>query len=123
MLIPHDTRTALDAVVDLVNTAPGDGREDGLPDVEALGEFVRRHDVSDVGELGPRDLKALHAVRDRFAEVFAQKRSCTAAISSSRPITPRKIIRGGWESANRQPRGSGVGAGGCPREVSSISGR
>lgn len=79
MLIPHDTRTALDAVVDLVNTAPGDGREDGLPDVEALGAFVRKHHVSDVGELGLRDLKALHGVRGRFAEIFAASDGRTAA--------------------------------------------
>ena len=37
MLITHDTRCALDAVVDLVNTAPeGDAAPDGLPDVAAL---------------------------------------------------------------------------------------
>lgn len=38
------------------------------------------------------------------------------------PITVRKIINGGWESAKRQPRGSSVGAGAWPREVSSIAG-
>ncbi|MEU1280390.1 CGNR zinc finger domain-containing protein [Streptomyces sp. NPDC005805] len=79
MLIPHDTRIALDTVVDLVNTAPEDGREDGLPDIKALDEFVRSHHVSDVNELGQRDLKAIQQVRARFAEVFAAPDSRTAA--------------------------------------------
>ena len=43
MLITHDTRCALDAVVDLVNTAPEDDpAQDALSDVAALADFVRR---------------------------------------------------------------------------------
>ncbi|MFE9886995.1 CGNR zinc finger domain-containing protein [Streptomyces scopuliridis] len=84
MLIPHDTRIALDTVVDLVNTAPeedsgGVGSTDGLGDVEALYGFVRSHDISGVGELGNRDLRAVLNVRDRFAEVFAAPDSRSAA--------------------------------------------
>ncbi|MEU9775722.1 MULTISPECIES: CGNR zinc finger domain-containing protein [unclassified Streptomyces] len=79
MLIPHDTRVALDAVVDLVNTAPEDDREDGLADIAALEEFVRRHNVSGVDRLGPRDLRAVQGIRDRFAEVFAAPDSRSAA--------------------------------------------
>ncbi|QDY75901.1 CGNR zinc finger domain-containing protein [Streptomyces qinzhouensis] len=73
MLIPHDTRFALDMVVDLVNTAPQDDRDqgDGLPDVAALDTFVRAHSISGVGELGARDLQAVQEVRERFAEIFA----------------------------------------------------
>ncbi|MFE4372927.1 CGNR zinc finger domain-containing protein [Streptomyces sp. NPDC056835] len=76
MLIPHDTRIALDTVVDLVNTAPeedsgGAGATDGLGDIEALYGFVRSHDISGVGDLGNRDLRAVLDVRARFAEVFA----------------------------------------------------
>ncbi|MFD7315440.1 CGNR zinc finger domain-containing protein [Streptomyces sp. NPDC059883] len=78
MLIPHDTRIALDTVVDLVNTAPeedsdGVGSTDGLGDVEALYGFVRSHDISGVGELGNRDLRAVLNVRARFGEVFAAR--------------------------------------------------
>ncbi|MFE4641316.1 CGNR zinc finger domain-containing protein [Streptomyces sp. NPDC056730] len=78
MLIPHDTRIALDTVVDLVNTAPeedsdGVGGTDGLGDVEALYGFVRSHDISGVGELGNRDLRAVLNVRARFGEVFAAR--------------------------------------------------
>ncbi|MFE6775997.1 CGNR zinc finger domain-containing protein [Streptomyces sp. NPDC057702] len=71
MLINHDTRCALDAVVDLVNTAPDGAEPDRLPDVAALGDFVTRHTISDVGALGERDLVAVRATRERFVEVFA----------------------------------------------------
>ena len=44
VLITHDTRCALDTVVDLVNTAPeDDAAADGLPDFPALADFVRNH--------------------------------------------------------------------------------
>ncbi|MFJ9212344.1 CGNR zinc finger domain-containing protein [Streptomyces sp. NPDC102264] len=84
MLIPHDTRIALDTVVDLVNTAPeedsdGAGGTDGLGDVEALYGFVRSHDISGVGDLGNRDLRAVLNVRARFAEVFAARDPRSAA--------------------------------------------
>ncbi|MFF8954840.1 CGNR zinc finger domain-containing protein [Streptomyces sp. NPDC014894] len=79
MLIPHDTRYALDAVIDLVNTAPDRDQADGLEGVTALAEFVHRHNFSDVGELSPRDLAAVRDVRTRFAEVFAAPDSTAAA--------------------------------------------
>ncbi|MFJ8666776.1 CGNR zinc finger domain-containing protein [Streptomyces sp. NPDC093600] len=71
MLIPHDTRIALDTVVDLMNTAPQGDRDDELQDLQALHAFVRAHDISDVGELGAHDLKAVRELRGRFAAVFA----------------------------------------------------
>ncbi|MBT2897555.1 CGNR zinc finger domain-containing protein [Streptomyces sp. McG3] len=84
MLIPHDTRIALDTVVDLVNTAPENeppqddpshrlagGSEDGLADIAALYAFAERHLISGVGTLGEKDLTAVRDVRARFAEVFA----------------------------------------------------
>jgi hypothetical protein len=71
VLINHDTRFALDAVVDLINTAPEDGGRDTLQDVSALREFVIRHRISEVGRLTEGDLLAVHTVRDRFAQVFA----------------------------------------------------
>ncbi|MCK8680864.1 MULTISPECIES: CGNR zinc finger domain-containing protein [Streptomyces] len=79
MLIPHDTRIALDTVVDLVNSAPEGGRGDGLGDLTALYTFVRDHRVSGVEELTDRDLRAVQAVRGRFTEVFAAPDSRTAA--------------------------------------------
>ncbi|MBI0381462.1 ABATE domain-containing protein, partial [Streptomyces albiflaviniger] len=71
MLINHDTRCALDAVVDLVNTAPEGADQDDLADVAALRRFVERNAISDIGTLGERDLTAVRAVRTRVAEVFA----------------------------------------------------
>lgn len=71
MLINHDSRFALDGVVDLLNTAPhGDG-PDGLADLAALKAFVRRHDISGIGRLTEADLGAVREVRHRFAEIFA----------------------------------------------------
>ncbi|MEU6613918.1 MULTISPECIES: CGNR zinc finger domain-containing protein [unclassified Streptomyces] len=88
MLIPHDTRIALDTVVDLMNTAPesqpppdgtGDGPEDGLAGIAALYDFAERHLISGVGTLGEKDLTAVRDVRARFAEVFAAPDPRTAA--------------------------------------------
>ncbi|WP_171170228.1 CGNR zinc finger domain-containing protein [Streptomyces sp. I05A-00742] len=74
MLISHDTRCALDAVVDLLNSVPEDPPApegaDGLPDVAALREFVERHDISGVGELDEGDLRAVREIRDRFVRIF-----------------------------------------------------
>ncbi|GAB2586019.1 CGNR zinc finger domain-containing protein [Streptomyces capparidis] len=70
MLITHDTRCALDCVVELLGTAPECNGSEGLPDVAALRGFVERHRVSDVGELGAGDLAAVHAARERFTAVF-----------------------------------------------------
>ncbi|MEU3979936.1 CGNR zinc finger domain-containing protein [Streptomyces sp. NPDC026672] len=72
MLITHDTRCALDTVVDLVNTAPEhEAAADGLSDVVALTDFVRTHDISDVGLLSDFDLSAVRRIRARFAGIFA----------------------------------------------------
>ncbi|MEV0092864.1 CGNR zinc finger domain-containing protein [Streptomyces sp. NPDC050738] len=71
MLIPHDTRIALDAVVGLVNTAPLSDEPDNLMDLKALYGFVQAFDISGVGDLGEQDLKAVREVRERFAGVFA----------------------------------------------------
>ncbi|MEU2669605.1 CGNR zinc finger domain-containing protein [Streptomyces sp. NPDC007164] len=89
MLIPHDTRIALDTVVELVNTAPESeppeggqpesGRSDGLADIEALYDFARRHRISGVEELHDKDLRAVRDVRTRFAEIFATDDARTAA--------------------------------------------
>jgi predicted RNA-binding Zn ribbon-like protein len=72
VLITHDTRRSLDAAVDLVNTAPDDhDTADGLADVAALDDFVRRHKMSDVQTLSEFDLSAVRKVRGRFAQIFA----------------------------------------------------
>jgi predicted RNA-binding Zn ribbon-like protein len=105
--IPHDTRIALDTVVDLVNTAPegmsgGDPADDGLADVDALSAFVRRHDISDVTDIGARDLGAMHDVRARFAEVFAAPDALSAATLINQLVagagtTPRLTDHDGYD--------------------------
>lgn len=103
MLINHDTRYALDCVVDLVNTQPQiDGRE-ALGDVAALRAFVERHRVSEIGRLGPADVTTVHAVRDRFTEVFfgaADDASAAAALNAmiaAAGTTPRLTDHDGYD--------------------------
>ncbi|MFD4034168.1 CGNR zinc finger domain-containing protein [Streptomyces sp. NPDC058637] len=79
MLIPHDTRIALDTVVDLVNTAPESEPGDGLADTGALYAFAEAHLISGVGVLGEKDLRAVQDVRGRFADIFAAPDARTAA--------------------------------------------
>ncbi|GAA2102895.1 CGNR zinc finger domain-containing protein [Streptomyces albiaxialis] len=79
MQINHDTRCALDDVVDLLNTAADGETPDSLVSVDDLRAYVERNDVSDVGSLGEADLAAVRAVRERFAQVFAAEETRTAA--------------------------------------------
>lgn len=110
MLITHDTRCALDAVVDLVNTAPdaesadsaASTGTDGLADVAALGEFVRSHDISDVGVLSERDLAGVRHIRSRFQEVFAAPEPQAAAavineLIAAAGTTPRLTDHDGYD--------------------------
>ncbi len=79
MQIPHDTRRALDVVVALVNTAAEAEQPDGLADVGSLREFVREYKISDIGELGVRDLAGVRTVRGKFAQVFGASNPRIAA--------------------------------------------
>jgi predicted RNA-binding Zn ribbon-like protein len=102
VLINHDTRCALDSVVDLINTQPQiEGRE-GLVDVAALRGFVERNKISEVGRLDQRDILAVHAVRARFTEVFALDEDGTAARMLNAMIaeagtTPRLTDHDGYD--------------------------
>ncbi|MFI9204415.1 CGNR zinc finger domain-containing protein [Streptomyces sp. NPDC053048] len=62
MLINHDTRRTLDAVVDLLNME--------LEDLAALRAFVERHEISGIEVLRERDLAAVRSIRDRFGQAF-----------------------------------------------------
>ncbi|MCZ9343806.1 ABATE domain-containing protein, partial [Streptomyces sp. TRM76130] len=103
MLITHDTRCALDTVVDLVNTAPEDeASPDGLPDVAALTDFVRNHTISDVGTLSEFDLSAVRTVRGRFASVFAASDTRATAqlineLVAAAGTTPRLTDHDGYD--------------------------
>ncbi|MFJ2605150.1 MULTISPECIES: CGNR zinc finger domain-containing protein [unclassified Streptomyces] len=103
MLITHDTRCALDTVVDLVNTVPEDAAApDGLRDVPALAGFVGTHDISDVGSLSESDLSAVRAVRGLFASVFEAPDARTAAalineLVAAAGTTPRLTDHDGYD--------------------------
>lgn len=79
MQLNHDTRCALDDVVDLLNTAADGETPDALVSLAELRAYVERNDVSDVGTLTEDDLAAVRAVRQSFAEVFAATETRTAA--------------------------------------------
>ncbi|MET9498502.1 CGNR zinc finger domain-containing protein [Streptomyces sp. NPDC006552] len=106
MLITHDTRCALDTVVDLVNTAPDSqapaGTADGLASVAALGDFVAQHEISDVGVLTDRDLEMVRSVRAEFAQVFAATEPRRAAtvindLVAAAGTTPRLTDHDGYD--------------------------
>ncbi|MGX1913155.1 CGNR zinc finger domain-containing protein [Streptomyces phaeochromogenes] len=102
MLITHDTRCALDAVVDLVNTAPEDDTADGLANLPALHDFVRNHNISDIGTLSELDLSAVRKIRARFAGVFAatDPRAAAALINelvAAAGTTPRLTDHDGYD--------------------------
>ncbi|MET7850078.1 CGNR zinc finger domain-containing protein [Streptomyces avermitilis] len=103
MLITHDTRCALDAVVDLVNTAPeDDDARDGLATVASLADFVGKHEISDVGVLSEFDLSAVRKIRDRFAGVFAATDARIAAglineLVAAAGTTPRLTDHDGYD--------------------------
>ncbi|MFI1972643.1 hypothetical protein BLA24_03005 [Streptomyces cinnamoneus] len=94
MLINHDIRRTLDAVVDLLNTE--------LPDLPALREYVRRHDFSGIGALREPDLAAVRSARDRFIQVFdSQDARATAdllnALVAEAGTTPRLTDHDGYD--------------------------
>jgi len=79
VLFSHDTVRALDCLVDLVNSVPSPTTEDGLPDLDSVRDYVVRHDLSGVGDLGPADLTALHALREAISGVFEASDDAAAA--------------------------------------------
>lgn len=102
MLITHDTRCALDIVVDLVNTAPEDDTADGLASVSDLDEFVRKHDISDVGSLSELDLSVVRKIRSRFCRIFAAPDARAAAVLINELVaaagtTPRLTDHDGYD--------------------------
>lgn len=94
MPFSHDMAHSLATVVELVNTAPETHGEEALTDLDELADFLRRRQVSGVGELGRRDLDGVRAVRAAFHEVFGAPgrdgviARLNALLSGAR-ITPR----------------------------------
>jgi CGNR zinc finger/Putative stress-induced transcription regulator len=101
VLFSHDTEHSLDAVVDLVNSAPGPGTEEGLPDLASLRAFVDRHEVSEVGELHDSDVGAVHALRGVIGAVFdcpddASASALVNGLVSQAGVTPRLTDHDGY---------------------------
>ncbi|HEU5455998.1 MAG TPA: CGNR zinc finger domain-containing protein [Nocardioides sp.] len=102
MLFSHDTEHSLACAVDLVNSAPSGSYDEGLPDLAALQDFVRRHDVSEVGRLTQSDLAAVHRLRDSVRDVFTAPDDSAAAVIinklvSQAGVTPRLTDHDGYD--------------------------
>jgi predicted RNA-binding Zn ribbon-like protein len=102
VLINHDTRCALDSVVDLINTAPAIAGHEALAEVADLRAFVERNKVSEIGRLDRGDITAVQSVRGRFTEVFATTDDATAAAMLNAMIaeagtTPRLTDHDGYD--------------------------
>ena len=102
MLFSHDTEHSLACAVDLVNSAPSGSYDEGLPDLAALHDFVRRHDVSEVGRLAQSDLAAVHRLRDSVRDVFTAPDDSAAAVIinklvSQAGVTPRLTDHDGYD--------------------------
>jgi len=101
VLFSHDTEHSLDAVVDLVNSAPGPGTGEQLPDLTSLRAFVDRHEVSEVGELTDADVGAVHALRVAIGSVFdcpddASASALVNRLVSQAGVTPRLTDHDGY---------------------------
>ena len=70
MLVTHDTQCALDALVDLLNTAPDVCGHEGLADLAALHGFVARSEIVEVAALTEADLAAVRRVRTELHAIF-----------------------------------------------------
>ena len=105
MDLAHDTAAALEAVVDLVNTAPESAGQDLLEDVAALRAFVDDHQVSEVDHLDEVDLQAVRTLRARLREVFLaaadphdlpRAAGLVNGIVAEAGTTPRLTDHDGW---------------------------
>ncbi|MFI6498335.1 CGNR zinc finger domain-containing protein [Nonomuraea typhae] len=90
----HDMVHSLATVVELVNTSPSTGGDDGLADLNDLQTFVEAREVSGIGVLTPRDLGQVRMLRESFHRVFlatdqlSAVRMLNTMLSETR-ITPR----------------------------------
>ncbi|MER6507267.1 CGNR zinc finger domain-containing protein [Nonomuraea sp. NPDC048881] len=85
---------SLATVVDLVNTSPSTGGDDGLASLAELQAFVESRQISGIGALTARDLGQVRMVREAFHRVFTASdvasavRTLNALLAETR-ITPR----------------------------------
>lgn len=101
MIFAHDTEHSLLSIVDLVNSAPDVGDDEGLPDLDALAAFVREHRVSEVRELTLDDLEEVRELRSHVHEIFLASDEAAAAnlvnaLIAQAPVTPRLTDHDGY---------------------------
>ncbi|TDC05998.1 zf-CGNR multi-domain protein [Nonomuraea longispora] len=85
---------SLATVVELVNTSPSTGGDEGLAGLAELQAFVESREISGVGRLTVRDLGQVRMVREAFHRVFTATDQPSAvrllnALLSETRITPR----------------------------------
>lgn len=80
VLISHDSRRALDVVVDLVNSAPVGDQPDGLSDAQALKAFMSRHHIGATELPGEQHVAAVVLLRERLSRVFSARDDRAAAL-------------------------------------------
>jgi predicted RNA-binding Zn ribbon-like protein len=101
MLFSHDTEHSLACAVDLVNSAPTGADPERLPDLDALGDFVARHAVSEVGRLSAADLESVRRLRALIRPVFGADSDADAAglindLLARVQVTPRLTDHDGY---------------------------
>jgi hypothetical protein len=75
----HYTDLCVHAAADLVNTQGSVSGNEHLGTPEAVTEFLASHGFSETGGVTPKDVKELHAMRDRLRTVFHAPDATTAA--------------------------------------------
>jgi predicted RNA-binding Zn ribbon-like protein len=90
----HDMVHSLATVVELVNTSPSTGGDEGLAGLAELQAFVESRQISGVTKLTPRDLGQVRMVREVFYRVFISPDQPTAVrtlnvLLAETRITPR----------------------------------
>ncbi|MEV6030183.1 CGNR zinc finger domain-containing protein [Nonomuraea sp. NPDC051941] len=85
---------SLATVVELVNTSPSTGGDEGLAGLAELQAFVESRQISGVTKLTPRDLGQVRMVREVFYRVFISPDQPTAVrtlnvLLAETRITPR----------------------------------
>jgi predicted RNA-binding Zn ribbon-like protein len=101
VLFSHDTEHALACAVDLVNSAASVSTDDQIPDLDALGDFVVRHEVSEVSALSLDDLRSVHRLRALVRPVFDAEDDrvaarCANVLVSHASVNPRLTDHDGY---------------------------
>lgn len=99
MLFAHDTEMALAGATALVNTLPG-VREDGLPDVAALDDFVREWSWTGSRTGDRAELEAVRALRPRLRRLWDPDVDAVAglvnALLREGGALPQLVTHGEW---------------------------